>query len=62
MHSQLTTSRIGAPIAQLGEHQTPDRKVMDSILTFGEGVVSLSKTLHPNNLVLVKPTLMNLKF
>ena len=40
----------GAPIAQLGEHQTLDRKVAGSILTWGR---SVSLTLHC--LILVKP-------
>ena len=42
----------GAQIAQLGEHRTLDHKVMGS--NPGRGV-SLSKTLHPHCLVLVKP-------
>ena len=46
---------LGAPIAKLGECQTLDRKVAGSILTWGAGVVSLSRTLHPHCLVLVKP-------
>ena len=46
-----------ALIAQLGEHLTIDSKVTG--LGFdphpGGGVVTLSKTLHPHYLVLVKP-------
>ena len=44
----------GAPIAQLGERLTLDRNIAGSILTWGV-VLSLSKTLHPHCLVLVKP-------
>ena len=44
----------GATIAQLGERRTLDRNVAGSNLTWGRGVVSLSKTLHSNCLVLVK--------
>ena len=44
-----------APIAQLGERRTFDCNFPGSILTQARGVVSLSKTLHPHCLVLVKP-------
>ena len=43
----------GAPLAQLVECQTLDRKVVGSNLTRGAGydVVSLSKTLHLHSLL-----------
>ena len=46
-------------MAQLGERRTLDGKVVGSILTKG-GVVSLSKSLHPHCLVLVKPRKLSL--
>ena len=46
---------ILAPIAQLVEGQTIDRKVAGLNFARGCVVVSLNKTLHPHCLVLVKP-------
>ena len=49
----VKTQSLEAPVAQLGIHQTLDHEVAGLILT--GGVLSLSKTLHPHCLVLVKP-------